>query len=202
MDVTKIIKAINMIKDSKLQDDFSRKDKQGHPIETVYEDENKNIYIVVVYRPSLNDYAVGYGYDINAGDWKQGYYGFNSKEEAKRYVERNYGNKYNLRKIKDSKLQDYQYNNYEIQKSEYGWIVRDNRGKFITECADEREAKEYINNLSTKTNRLQKYSVNYISRRSDRQAFYEVEAASEKEAEDKVKKITNDVYRIIRTEKV
>lgn len=37
-----------------------------------------------------------------------------------------------------------QYKGYTIQPFRYGVIVRDSYGNYITQCANEEEAKEYI----------------------------------------------------------
>lgn len=69
------------------------------------------------------------------------------------------------------------------------------------EAVNEDEAKEFIDSILSNRNKMNKYIVYYISRRSDRQTQYDVTASSEIEAVNKVKKLTNDVYRVVRIEK-
>ena len=42
----------------------------------------------VVYRPSVNDFVVANGYNVNDGTWASGIYGFSTRKKAINYAQR------------------------------------------------------------------------------------------------------------------
>lgn len=78
----KTTKDSKQVKDS---DEFLEQTQQGFEVKTIYADENGRLY-AIVYRPLRKDYVVGAGYDINKGYWQQGYYDFQNKTAAIRYL--------------------------------------------------------------------------------------------------------------------
>lgn len=71
--------------------EFSKKTKQGYKILEKYEDAIYGLPVVVVKRD--NDYAVGFNYNEDDGQWQQGHYDFESKENAIQYIKDRYMNK-------------------------------------------------------------------------------------------------------------
>lgn len=83
-------------------DDFSRKTRQGFNILAKYVDDKQGIVIVVVKR--ANDYVVGWNYDEEDGQWGQGFYDFDSQQEAEQFLLDRYKSRYRLKKTRDSKV--------------------------------------------------------------------------------------------------
>lgn len=56
----------------KEREDYSRQTKHGYPIKARYKEDDREH--IIFYRESVGDYAIGYGYNEESGDWVQGTY--------------------------------------------------------------------------------------------------------------------------------
>ena len=60
-----------------------------------------------------------------------------------------------------------QYNGYEIQITEDGYIVRDSQGKLMAFCADEPDAKEFIDDLKENHTDVRETTIDWYERFSN-----------------------------------
>lgn len=77
-------------KEIKDDNEFMEKTHQGYEVVTIYENENGRKFIVG-FRPKVNSYFVGAGYNPNDGIWAQGYYDYKSEKEAADWLYDHYG---------------------------------------------------------------------------------------------------------------
>ena len=106
--------------------EFLERTKNGSEIKEVYRDKDDDRMHVVFYRPQLDDYGIGIGYNPDDGTWNQGRYDFDTLEGAKTILHRDYNVEHFERsKVSDAveKQEDVEYKGHTIVHFPVEWEI-------------------------------------------------------------------------------
>lgn len=112
---------------------FIKKTKQGYDVDQLFQSRFGRFY-AIIHRPRTGDYLVAAGYHPQTGEWDQGYYDFNSFDEAMKAMKKRYRGDEVLTKIEITDMKgDLEYSGKMIYRdNEYAVIKNTLDGKADT----------------------------------------------------------------------